>query len=252
MNVLVREISSGIAACELTHLARAAIDLELARVQHAGYIGALEGLGCGVTLVQGDPGLPDCVFIEDTAVVVPELAVMSRPGAESRRGELVAVESALRNVRPVARIEAPGTLDGGDVLRIGRRIWVGCGARTNAAGVAGLARLLEPHGYDVMPVDFRGCLHFKSGCSQSGPGQVLLNPDWIDSGLFTGLEVIEVDPGEPFAANVLLVGDQLMVDRTFERTNRRLEARGCRPTVLDNSELAKAEGGLTCGSILLH
>lgn len=252
MNVLVREISSGIAACELTHLARTPIDLELARVQHASYISALEGLGCGVTVVPGDPELPDCVFIEDTAVVVPELAVMSRPGAESRRGELVAVESALRALRPIARIEAPGTLDGGDVLRIGRRIWVGCGARTNQAGAAGLAKLLEPHGYDVIVADSRGCLHFKSGCSQAGPDQVLLNPDWIDPGLFPDLEVIEVDPEEPFAANVLLVGDRLIVDSNFERTNRRLEAAGCRLETVGNSELAKAEGGLTCGSILLH
>lgn len=251
MNALVREISSGIAACELTHLDRAPIDLELARVQHEAYISCLESLGCEMKRVPGDPELPDCVFIEDTAVVVPELAVMSRPGAVSRRDERSGVEVALHALRPIARIEAPATLDGGDVLRIGRRIWVGCGARTNADGAARLAELLEPHGYEVQPVAYQGCLHFKSGCSQAGPGQVLLNPKWIDPGLFSGLKIIEVDPQEPFAGNVLLVGNHLVVDRAFERTLRRLDAGGCSLRIIDNSELAKAEGGLTCGSILL-
>ena len=251
MNALAREISSGIADCELTHLDRAPIDLDRARRQHAAYLECLERLGCGVRLLPADSTLPDCVFIEDTAVVVPELAVLSRPGAESRRGELPVVEAALQAVRPVQRIEAPGTLDGGDVLRIDRLIWVGCGNRTNAEGGRQLADHLTPMGYEVRLVSQHGCLHFKSGCSQAGAEQVLLNPEWIDPGLFPGLEVIEVDPTEPFAGNVLKVGDTLVVDGRFERTVERLDTLGLPLEVLDNAELARAEGGLTCGSILL-
>ncbi|MCH2145041.1 MAG: hypothetical protein MK082_07825 [Phycisphaerales bacterium] len=251
MEALAREISPGIADCELTHLDRTPIDLARARAQHAAYLETLEGLGCRIQCLAADPNQPDCVFIEDTAVVVPELAVMSRPGAASRRGELPAVEEALATRRPVVRIEAPGTLDGGDVLRIGRRLWVGCGDRTNREGARQLAGFLDPLGYRVQEVGQTGCLHFKSGCSQADEEAVLLNPEWIDPALFTGLDVIEVHPEEPFAGNVLRVREHLIVDRSFQRTVDRLDQRGLALAVVDNSELARAEGGLTCGSILL-
>lgn len=214
-------------------------------------LACLRGLGCSVELLPADPELPDCVFIEDTAVVVPELAVMSRPGAPSRRGELAAVEAALSRHRPIARIEPPGTLDGGDVLRIGRRLWVGCGGRTDRSGARQLAEHLEPLGYEVREATQHGCLHLKSGCSAAGPGRVLLNPDWVDPELFRDLEVIEIDPSEPFAANVLLVAGHLVVDGRFERTLERLESTGVPIEVVRNGELARAEGGLTCGAILL-
>ena len=251
MIALTRDISSGIVDCELTHLDRTPIDLARAHRQHQAYTNCLEALGCRIQRVPGDPELPDCVFIEDTAVVVPELAVMTRPGALSRRGELPMVESALAEHRTIARIEAPGTLDGGDVLRIGRRIWVGAGPRSNAEGIRQLARHLGPHGYEVVSADYRGCLHFKSACTLAGEGVVLLNPEWVSPELFPGLDVLTVAAEEPFAANVLAVEGRVIVDLSFPRTIERLLKHGLEIRTVDNSELARAEGGLTCGCILL-
>ena len=251
MIALTRAISSGIGACELTHLGRTPIDLDRAREQHRAYAACLASLGCEVRTLDQDPDLPDCVFIEDTALVLPEIAVMTRPGAPSRRGEGSAVATALQPLRPLARIESPGTLDGGDVLRIDRTLWVGAGPRSSPEGHRQLSEILTPLGYEVRTASYTGCLHFKSGCAQAARGVVLLNPDWVDPALFDGFEVIEVDPAEPMGANVLLIGDQLIVDGAFPETNRRLRAHGIEVHEVDNSELARAEGGLTCGCLLI-
>lgn len=152
---LTRDVSPAMPRCELSHLARTPIDLAQAAAQHVAYERCLMELGCRVLRLPADDSMPDAVFIEDTAVVVPELAVVTRPGAASRRGETVAVASALAAHRTLARIETPGTLDGGDVLQIGRTLYVGRAARSNADGIAQLARLLAPFDYRVIPVETR-------------------------------------------------------------------------------------------------
>ncbi|HKS23278.1 MAG TPA: arginine deiminase family protein [Thermoanaerobaculia bacterium] len=242
---LTREVPSAINDCELTHLNRNPIDVDAARAQHAAYEAALEAAGCTVRRLPPLDDMPDSVFVEDTAVVVDELAVMTRPGAESRRGETASVAAALRAHRRVVAIEEPGTLDGGDVLQLGKTIYVGVSARTNAEGARQLRELLEPYGYVVKAVDVTGCLHLKSAVTKVASDTVLVNPDWIDKTLFQ--KVIEVDPAEPFAANALLVGDTLLCGAAYPRTNARLK----NAKTVDASELAKAEGGLTCCSILL-
>src|SRR5689334_4280284 len=159
---LTRDISPALAACELTHLPRQPIDIDLARAQHREYEAALAGAGCRVERLPADAALPDCVFIEDAAIAVDELAIITRPGAESRRPETAAVAEALARYRRVVHIEAPATIDGGDVLVIGRRVFVGTSSRTNDAAVSQLRIHLQPCGYSVCAVQVQGCLHLKS------------------------------------------------------------------------------------------
>lgn len=248
---LLRGIPDAITACELTHRAREPIDVGLARRQHQAYGACLEELGCTLEEIPADPNHPDCVFIEDTVVVVDACAVMTNPGAVSRRGEGPPVEQAVQRHRPIHRIQAPGTLDGGDVLRIGRRILVGASGRSNASGIEQLRSILEPHGHQVEAIPLSGCLHLKSACTLAAPDLALINPAWVDPERI-GINTIAIAPEEPDAANVLLVGETLLADCRFPRTIERLHAEGIEPVVLENSELARAEGALTCCSVILE
>jgi len=247
-----REVSPTLGACELTHLDRRPIDVARARRQHEAYEVALARLGCEVHHLPPLPELPDAVFVEDTAVVLDELAVIARPGALSRRAEVRSSAAALAEVRTLVHLEEPATLDGGDVLRLGRDIWVGRSNRTNGEAVGTLWRLLGPLGYTVTAVDVRGCLHLKSAVTAIADGSVLVNPEWVDSATFTGLDVIEVDPREPYGANALRLGSTLLYPSAFPLTRRRLEARGLHVVTVDVSELAKAEGAVTCCSLIVE
>ncbi len=249
---ITRQVSPSITRCELTHLDREPIDVERALAQHRRYEHTLEVLGYEVLSLPADGDLPDCVFVEDTAVVVDELAVITRPGAASRRAETAAVAEALAERRPLARIAEPGTLDGGDVLRVGRRVFVGLTGRTNEEGVAQLRAALGPHGYTVTAVPVRGCLHLKSAVTQVAPDTVLLNTAWVDPSAFARYDAIDVDPAEPSAANTLMVNGTVLVASAYPRTAARLERAGLVLVRLEMTELAKAEGALTCCSILLN
>lgn len=248
---LTREISTRLAECELTHLERRPIDLELARAQHRGYEEALRSFGLEVVRVDPAPEHPDSVFVEDTAVVLDEIAVLTRPGAASRRGEVEGVAQALDGRRPLARIEPPATLDGGDVLVVGRRVFVGRSERTDAHGIAQLAELAERHGYTTKAVQVKGCLHLKSAVTSLGERTLLANPDWVDTRELEGFEIVEIDPGEPAAANVLRLGQNVIVPAEHPRTASRLAARGVSIHPVPAGELAKAEGGVTCCSLIL-
>jgi dimethylargininase len=248
---LTREVSPAIADCELTHLERVPIDLDRARLEHAAYERALVAEGCLVQRVPAPADEPDAVFIEDTAVVLDELAVITRPGAASRRAETIGVTESLRALRPIARIREPGTLDGGDVLRIGRRIYVGVGARTNDAGVDQLRALTALHGYEVRAVRFTGALHLKTAVTLVGDELVLVNPAWVDATLFEGARSLSIDPREPFAANALLIGERVLHGEQFPKTRRVLETAGVSVVPVPAAELAKAEGGVTCCCLLV-
>jgi len=249
---LTRDVSPAMERCELSHLERTPIDYGTALAQHAAYEACLTELGCRVHRLPSDATMPDAVFIEDTAVVVPEVAVITRPGAPSRRGETLAVEAALAAYRPVASLTTPATLDGGDVLRIGRVLYVGVSARSNPDGIAQLARHLTPWDYRVVPVETRDCLHLKTAATLAAPGLVVVNPAWVDAEVFGSVQTVEVDPAEPFAANVLRVGDATICATAYPRTLGRLEAAGVAVLAVDMSEFAKAEGGVTCCSVILN
>ncbi|MDQ4079372.1 MAG: arginine deiminase-related protein [Gemmatimonadota bacterium] len=248
---LTRPVTAAIARCELTHLERIAIDVDVARAQHRSYEHALEEAGCMVQRIDANQEWPDAVFIEDTALVLAELALIARPGAASRRAETEGVERALAERRTVQRIEAPGTLDGGDVLCVGRSIFVGRSSRTNTAGIQQLQSLVRGFGYAVRPVAVSGCLHLKSAVTAVADDTLLVNREWIPDADLDGFELIDVDPDEPFAANALRVGDRLIHAAAFRRTRERLERRNYDVIPVELSELAKAEGAVTCCSLLV-
>jgi dimethylargininase len=249
---ITRAVPSTLARCELTHLAREPIDVERARSQHAAYVALLRLLGLEVVDLPADPDLPDCCFVEDVAVVLDEVALLAMPGAASRRGEVQAVAEAIARFRPLARTELPATLEGGDVLRIGRTLFVGRSARTNAAGIARLSAVAEPLGYRVVEVRVTGCLHLKSAVTALDHQHVLANPAWVDMRPFRGFEVLEVAPEEPAAANVLRIEGLVIGHPGFPRTLERIAGLGYAIRPLDVSEFLKAEAALTCKSLLLE
>jgi dimethylargininase len=249
---LTRPVSRSITQCELTHLERTPINLEIARQQHGAYEDALGFLGVRVISLPEAPDLPDAVFVEDTAIVLDECAVLTRPGAASRQPEVESIDLALAPHRTLHRVVAPGTIDGGDVLVIGKILWIGLGARTNQAAIDQVGGFLRPHGYRVHAVRVESCLHLKSAVTQADANTLLINPAWVERSAFPGFDFIEVDPAEPAAANILLVGDRVVYQTAFPRTLARLEAAGIHPLLVDASELGKAEGALTCCSLLFR
>ena len=248
---ITRPVSESIVRCELTHLSRNPIDYARAVEQHEAYEAALATLGCEVVRVPAAHDLPDAVFVEDAALVLDELAVVTRPGAVSRRAEVEGVREVLGRYRPIVSIEAPGTLDGGDVLRLGRHIFVGRSSRSNEAGILQLRALVETHGYVVTAVEVSGCLHLKSAVTALASNTLLGNGAWLDRRVFGDVEWIDVDPAEPHAANALWIGDAVIYPREHARTAQRLEKRGVTVHRVDTSELAKAEGGVTCCSLII-
>lgn len=252
MRAIVRVPSAALSRCALTFLQRTPIDFERALQQHAAYVEALERAGVEVRILSADPDLPDAVFVEDTAVVMDECAVVTRPGIESRRGEVDSIAAALEPVRPTSRITAPGTIEGGDVLRVGRTFFVGQTPRTNAEGTRQFAAIVEPHGYGVVPVSPIGCLHLKSAVTYIGDETVLVNPEWIDVDRFRNWQCVPVAPEEPSGANALLTGSTVLVAASAPQTRRKLDALGFTTAVLDTSEFEKAEAALTCLSLLFE
>ena len=249
---VTREVSPALGDCELSYVPREAIDVARASAQHRDYQRALETLGCRLLALPAEPGLPDSVFVEDVAIVLDEVAILTRPGASSRRGEVTSVAEVLRHYRPVWAIEAPGTLDGGDVLHVGRTLYVGESARSNAEGIAQLRELVADHGYAVQGVPTHGCLHLKSAVTQLDSGTLLLQPEWVDRARFADFHVIEIDPAEPHAANVLRIGDALVMPASFPHTRQRLLDAGFHVIAVDVSELQKAEGAVTCCSLVFR
>jgi dimethylargininase len=252
LTAITRAVSPAIVNCELTFVARQPIDLSKARAQHRAYKQLLEKLGARVISLPAEPNLPDSMFVEDPAIVLDELAVILPLGTESRRPEAVSLAQALSKFRKIAYVTPPGSLEGGDVLRIDRKLFVGLSTRTNAEGVRQLTALLAPHSYEVISVPVTGCLHLKSAVTYLGRNTLLANRAWFDAAPFAGYDWIDVAPEEPHAANALGLGDTIIFPASFPLTRARLEGRGFSVTPLDISELQKAESGLTCSSLLFE
>jgi len=249
---ITREVNSAIGNCELTFLPRVDVDIGLALQQHQDYQSLLSSLGCEIVVVPTEPGLADSVFIEDTAIVLDEIAVLLRPGAASRRPEVAGVERVLQQYRTLASIEPPGTLDGGDLLRIDNVIFAGLSTRSNQSGIEQLRDIVTDYGFSLKMVETTKCLHLKSAVSAVAPGTLLINPDWVDSAAFGDYELIDVDKEEAHAANALLVGQSVIYPPSFPRTTDNLVARGINVTAVDLSELQKAEGAVTCCSLIFR
>ena len=236
---ITRAVSPAIGQCELSYIERRPIDFALAAVQHDEYERRLAAHGCRVVRIADAPDMPDGVCVEDTAIVMDTIAIITRPGAASRRGETESVAAALKKYRPLRSIESPATLDGGDVLVLDGKLHIGLSQRTNEAAVRQL---------DATAVRFQNCLHLKSAVTQIAERTLLLNPDWVDRKQFPGFEVVAVE--EPFAANALRIDDTLLYSASYPRTRRLLEGRGFHVETLDLSELEKAEAGVTCCSLV--
>ena len=249
---MTRPVSPKMGECELTYLPRVEIDIELARAQHKTYESALAALGCELVFLPAEPDLPDSVFVEDAAIVLREAAIITRPGAESRRAETDSVARALKPYRQLIFMQAPGTLDGGDVLRLGQTLYVGSSDRSNDEGIGQLSAAVKPFGYTVVPVPVSGCLHLKSAVTQVAPNVLLMNRQFVEDRYFPGMNVIDVHDAEPLAANALLIGDQLIYPASFPHTRKRLEDRGIRVHCVDISEMEKAEGAVTCCSLVVE
>jgi dimethylargininase len=246
-----RAVPPSIQQCELTHLERTPIALDAAVSQHDRYEALLASLGCRVQRLEPAPHMPDSVFVEDTAVVLDEVAVIARPGTESRREEVASMAAALAPYRELRYIAAPATLDGGDVLRVGRRLVVGVTGRTSMEAVQQMRDMLRPFGYSVDATEVRGCLHLKTAVTAAADDLLVVNPAWVDTRAFEA-ECLPVDADEPFAANVLRIGDALVCADASARTAGRLRARGFSVHTIDVSELAKAEAGVTCCSVMCY
>jgi dimethylargininase len=236
---------------ERTHVARVPIDHELALRQHREYCQTLRDCGAGVRTLDVNRDRPDGVFIEDTAVILDEVAVLGSMGTETRRTEPAAMEPVLREYRPVRRIEPPATLEGGDVLCVGRSLLVGVSSRTNAAGVHALEAIVRRYGYRVLPVPVRGCLHLKTACTALPDHRLLVNPAWLAVEPLQGFETILIPADEPWGANTLPVAGAVCIAAEFPQTADLLRQRGFEVRMVGLSEFAKAEGGVTCLSLLV-
>lgn len=246
---LTRPTGPELERCELTHLARTGIDVAIAAQQHDVYLEVLRSLGVHVIELPRLPTHPDAVFVEDTALVLDEVAVLLRPGVESRRGEVESVAAALTRYRKCVRMEAPGTLDGGDIIVFGKQILVGESTRTNHDGVQALAALVARFGYTVTSVAVRGVLHLKSAASVVDDETMIAYPDSVDLG-FVGAKILEAPRTEPQGANVVQVGSALLADATAPRTLTMLRRHGADPIAIDVSEFAKAEGAISCKGVI--
>lgn len=250
LTAITRAVSRAIVNCELTFLERNPIDLEKAREQHRAYEKLLEKFGVRVISLPEEPALPDSMFVEDPAIVLDELAVILPLGTASRQPEAASLAKALEPFRKLEYITAPGKIEGGDILHIGRKVFVGISSRTNAEGIGQLAKLLHPYDYEVIGVPVTGCLHLKSAVTYIGRTTLLANRNWFDSSAFANYQWVDVAVEEPHAANALAFGDDVILPAAFPLTRGRLAASDFRVTPIDIRELQKAESGLTCSSLL--
>lgn len=224
-------------------------DFTLMQSQHQAYVGTLKELGLSVIILPAEPDFPDACFVEDPAIVLPEVAVISRPGAPSRRGERASLEAVLAHLRPLARIEAPGTLEGGDVLVIGRAVFIGLSERTNRPGAEQLARILSRYGYHSTFIPLADGLHLKSSVNYVGKNSVLVTPDFAAHDAFSDYEKLVVAPADAYAANTLLLNEHLITPAGFPAVKAMLDSLGLPIIELDMSEARKLDGGLTCLSL---
>lgn len=249
---LTRAVSPTLGSCELAWVPRQEINIDRAIEQHREYVRCLAELGLRVISLRSEPELPDATFVEDPLVVLDELAIVTRMGAASRRAESDSLAAAISAFRPLRRLREPGTLEGGDVMRVARDIFVGLSQRTNEAGIAQLKAEVEPFGYRVHAVEVRGCLHLKSACCALRKSTILANPAWLDLSALHDFRIIDVAEDEPGAANVLKIGDTVLMPTCFPHTEEILRQEGFRIRTVDISELMKAEAAITCSSVIFE
>lgn len=249
---LTHSVSPNIVQGERTYRDRPPIDLARARQQHTAHCNALRSHGLEVITLEANRGFPDAVFTEDPAVVVDEVAIMTHMAVESRWGESAAIEAALTPYREIVHMAPPACLDGGDVLQVGKRLFVGQSTRTNRAGTRALTDMLTPYGYHIIPVPVRGCLHLVTGATALDEATILAATDWIDTAPFEGFRILPVPRDEGPAANILPLDGAILMAAGYPQTADLVAGEGYQVELIDNSELEKAEGSLTCLSLIFR
>jgi len=248
---ITRDVSPRFNKCEITHIERTPINLDIARAQHRAYVNVLRELGCSVIELPAEADFPDSVFVEDTAFILREAAVITRPGADSRKPETQSIARALAPHIKLISVREPATVDAGDVLALGKNIHVGLSTRSNKEAIDQLNELLGGYGYTVTGVEMHDCLHLKTAVTPIDDKTLLVNKDWVDTHRFENFDLIDVDPSEPLAANCLPIGNSIIFPDAFPKTRAKLEARGYKVVTVDVTELAKAEGAVTCCSLII-
>lgn len=248
---LTRAISPLLVDCELSHIDRIPININKASEQQQVYEDALKKMGYTIRRLPETPHLSDGVFVEDTAVLFPEIGIITRPGAKSRRTETKTMSGILKEYRNLLYIAEPGTIDGGDVLVLGKRVFIGLSQRTNIEAINQFAEILKPLGYTVQGVSLTNCLHLKTAITPIEDDLLLANSNWIDEDIFDGYNIENVHPDEPFGANVMRKDNWALCSKAYPHTAEWLSKRGYDVVIIDQSELAKAEAGLTCLSVIV-
>ena len=248
----VRPVSRSLRNCELLHVVRGEFDVQRASQQHATYVQALKAAGVAVEVLPEEPDLPDATFVEDTVIMLDEVAVICRPGRPARQPESDRIEPFISRVRNIAKISAPGTIEGGDVLRIGKTLYVGASTRSNEEGIGQLPAHVSRFGYNLVPVAVNKCLHLKTAVTSPADGLVIGNPEWIDLSVFRHFEILKVPASEPWGGNTLRVNELVLVPNNCPQTAELLVAKGIKVGSVEISELQKAEAGLTCLSVLFN
>lgn len=247
----VRRPASSLVHCEVTHVAREDIDLPSAFRQHQEYCRAIQTGGVTVESLPPEESFPDAACIEDNAIILPELAVIASMGTASRRGEPALLVSVLSQRRRLVHVSPPAAIEGGDVFRIGKTVYVGASSRTNREGVNALRDVVEPLGYGVVLLPIRGCLHLKTACTPLDDDTLLVNPGWLDVSALKTFRLVSVPPEEPFAANVLRLPAGILGNAAYPRTLDLIQEHGCPVTGVELTEFSKAEAGPTCLSLIV-
>ena len=238
--------------CELTFLPRQKMDFQKTQIQHENYCDTLSKLGADVIILEENLDLPDCAFVEDAAIVLDEIAIITSMGVSTRRGETKLIEKKLAKFRPLEKIKLPAKIEGGDVLTIGKNLFVGNSSRTNAEGISALKKIVNPFGYKVFAVDVLGSLHLKTACTALDSETILVNPEWIETEVFKDFRKINLPQNEPFAANILRINDTICIHSAFTETAEKIEKLGYKISTVNISEFLKAEAGLTCLSLIFE
>jgi dimethylargininase len=239
-----KDFASGLTTAKL-----GAPDYELTMAQHRAYVSILRSCGLSVEVLPPLPGFPDAYFVEDVAIITSEIAILTRPGAAARRGEEATVEEQLARYRPVDHIQAPGTVDGGDILQVGNRFFIGLSRRTDEEGARQLGQILRRNGNESTLIPVLGGLHLKSDVSYVGQNTLLISESLADHAAFSQFRKIIIDRGEAYAANSLLVNGQILTPRGFPRTKNKLLEAGFKVIEVETSEFRKMDGGLSCLSL---
>lgn len=249
LHVLVHTPSFNLQNCELTYLESEKIDMQKALSQHQAYIKMIQECGVEVDVIKDNLDLADSVFVEDPIIVFDEVAVVTSMGVESRRSESEALENYFSKIKPIRQIKLPAKIEGGDVLVIGKKVYVGLSPRTNQEAIDALAAILKPYEYEVIGVKVHGCLHLKTCCTALDNQTLLINKEWVDTKDFQGYAIIETPKEEPFGANIMQINGYICMNKAFPKTLALIEKLEYKVKSCDISEFVKAEAGLTCMSV---